>query len=209
MPDRPARSAQSPRHVHHLRRAAALAVLPLALLLAACGGGTSAKPDFSTSDAPPRWNPCDALDPALVMKSFGVSTKEHDGTPQAPDCRFVPLDKKAGEPAISANYQLTPMKLEQYWKAMHPNTKANVQRPKIALADDARIVVDHTKKVLAITGFVQNGDLFQVVNVVDPAPYDLARDLAGTKAVLAALSKHADETGAGASASPTATATVK
>jgi hypothetical protein len=191
-----------------VRRGAALAVLPLVAVLAACGGGSSAKPAFP-SDTPPLWNPCDALDPALVQKSFGVRTKEEDGTASAPDCRFVPLNKKAGAPAISANYQLTPLKLEQYWKAMHPNAKADALHPRIALADDARIVIDHTKKLLAITGFVQNGDLFQVVNVIDPTPYDTARDIAGTKALLTALSQHADQTGAGVSPSATATVTEK
>lgn len=190
-----------------VRRGAALAaVLPLAAVLAACGG-SSAKPAFP-SDSPALWNPCDALDPALIHRSFGVQTKESDGTPSAPDCRFVPVDQKHDKFALTANYQLTALDLETYWKSMHPNAQADTRRPSIALADDARIVVDHTSKLLAITGFVQNGDLFQVVNVVDPVPYDRARDLAGVEAVLTALSQHADETGAGASASPTATETV-
>ncbi|HJQ04106.1 MAG TPA: hypothetical protein VJ872_01570 [Nocardioides sp.] len=182
-----------------------LALLPLAALLAACGGG-SAKPAFS-SDAPALWNPCDAIDPALVHRSFGVQTKESDGTPSQPDCRFTPVDQKSDSFALTATYQLTPIDLETYWKAMHISTKANVQRPKIALADDARLVVHYTTKLLTITGFVQNGDLFQVVNIVDPAPYDVPADTAGVEAVLTSLSKHADETGAGVSPSATATVT--
>lgn len=192
-----------------VRRGAALALLPL-VTLAACGGGGGPKPTFPSgaSDRPALWNPCDALDPALVLKAFGSRTTEHDGTANAPECRFVPVNKKSGAVALTANYQLTPIDLETYWKSMHPNTKAHVLRPKVALADDARVVVDRTRKLLAVTGFVQNGDLFQVVNVLDPAPFDEARDLKGTEALLAALSKHADETGAGVSPSATATATV-
>ncbi|GAB3852755.1 hypothetical protein GCM10028801_04230 [Nocardioides maradonensis] len=184
----------------------ALALLPLAALLAACGSGGSTKPAFS-SDAPALWNPCDAIDSALVHRSFGVQTKESDGTPTQPDCRFTPADPKADKFALSANYQLTPIDLQAYWKAMHLSSKADVRRPRIALADDARMVVHYTTKLLTITGFVQNGDLFQVVNVVDPAPYDVRRDTAGVEAILTSLSQHADETGAGVSPSATATVT--
>lgn len=188
-------------------RKTALALLPLAAVLAACGSG-SAKPTFS-SDAPALWNPCDAIDSALVHRSFGVQTKENDGTPSQPDCRFTPVDPKADSFALTATYQLTPIDLQTYWKAMHFSKKANVQRPKIALADDARMVVHYTTKLLTITGFVQNGDLFQVVNVVDPAPYDVRRDTTGVEAVLTSLSQHADQTGAGVSPSATATVTEK
>ncbi|HWU21571.1 MAG TPA: hypothetical protein VN088_08600 [Nocardioides sp.] len=183
------------------------ALLPLALLLTACGGGGSgAKPAFP-SDTPALWNPCDALDPALVHRSFGVQTKEDDGTPSQPNCSFTPIHRKTDKFAVSANYQLTPFDLQAYFKAMHLSKKADVRRPTIAQADDARMVVHYTTKLMTITGFVKNGDLFQIVNVVDPAPYTVQRDVAGTEAVLTALSKHADETGAGASASPTATVT--
>jgi hypothetical protein len=194
--------------MHHLltRWTATAAVLPLTLALAACGSDDGgAKPTFP-SEAPALWNPCDSLDAALVLKAFGSRTKEQDGTPTQPDCRFVPVDKKAGDPAVTANYQLTAFDLDTFFKSMHAKKTADVRTPTIALADDARIVVDHTKKLLAITGFVQNGDLFQVVNVLDPTPYDESRDVAGVETLLTALSKHADETNAGASASVTATA---
>jgi len=153
------------------------------------------------SDKPALWNPCDALSPALIEQELGPRTRELDGTPTAPDCRFVPLDKKAGDPVVSANYQLTPGNLGQYWKAMGQQKTADVTRPKIALADDARVVTSVKGHQLAVTGFVQNGDLYQVINIVDPAPYDKARTEKGIEALLTALSKHADETNAGASAS--------
>lgn len=185
----------------------ALALLPLALALTACGGGSGAKPAFS-SDSPALWNPCDALDSALIHRSFGVQTKEDDGSPTQPNCAFTPVDRKTDKFALNANYQLTPIDLQAYFKAMHLSKKADVRRPQIALADDARMVVHYTTRLMTITGFVKNGDLFQIVNVVDPAPYAVQRDVAGTEAVLTALSQHADETGAGASATPTATVTV-
>lgn len=183
-----------------------LALLPLALLLAACGGGGSAKPAFP-SDTPALWNPCDALDPALIHRSFGVQTQEDDGTSSQPNCAFTPVHRKTDKFALNANYQLTPVDLQTLWNSMHLSKKADVRRPSIAQADDARMVVHYTTKLLTITGFVQNGDLFQVVNVVDPAPYATQRDVAGVETVLTELSKHAAQTGAGVSPSPTATVT--
>ncbi|GAB2979429.1 hypothetical protein [Nocardioides montaniterrae] len=188
------------------RWVAAAAALPLTLTLAACGsdgGDASARPTFPTQ-APALWNPCDALDAAMIDKAFGAHVKEADGTPTAPDCRFVPVDPKAGDPALNANYQLTPLDLDTYWKHMGIG-KAKVRSPKIALADGAKIVVDERKSQLYVSGFVQNGDLFQVINLVDPAPYDKARAITGIQAVLTALSKRADKAGAGVSPSATPT----
>ena len=46
-----------------------------------------------------------------------------------------------------------------------------------------------------MTGFVANGDLIQSVNIVDPAPYDEEKILAGVRATLTVLSEHAVESG--------------
>lgn len=186
------------------RWAAAAAVVPLGLALAACGGGSTDAHPAMPSQTQPLWNPCDALSPAMIQQELGPRTKEMDGTPTTPDCRFVPLHKNAGDPVVSANYQLTAGNLDQYWKAMGQEKSADVTKPKIALADDARVVTSEHGHQLAVTGFVQNGDLYQVINIVDPAPYDKARTEKGIAALLTALSKHADETGAGASASASA-----
>ena len=63
--------------------------------------------------------------------------------------------------------------------------------PTIEGADDARIVVNAYRKDLGVTGFVANGDLIQSVNIVDPAPYDEEKILAGVQATLAVLAEHA------------------
>ena len=39
-------------------------------------------------------------------------------------------------------------------------------------ADDTRLVVDSDAQQLYVSGFVQNGDLIQTVDAVDPKPYD-------------------------------------
>jgi hypothetical protein len=178
-----------------VRRAAALLVVP-ALTLAACGDDeVGAKPE-QPSETPALWNPCDALDVAFVKKHFGATTTENDGTPTSPDCRFAPAES-SGEPVLQANYQQYGGTLDELWEQMGQPVKADVREPEVPGADAARIVVSVVKKQLYVTGFVQNGFLFQVVNLVDPAPYDKERDVRGVTATLAALSQHAAKSGAG------------
>lgn len=174
--------------------AAALTLLPL--VLTGCGGDeVGAKPDLP-SETPALWNPCDALDAAFVKEQFGSTTTEHAGTPTSPECRFAP-EKDSGQAALTANYQLFGGTLDDFWKAMGQTTGADVREPRVPSADDARIVVDATKDQLYVTGFVQNGNLFELVNLVDPAPYDEKRAVRGMTATLVKLSDHADTFGAG------------
>ncbi|HWJ66876.1 MAG TPA: hypothetical protein VNT31_09375 [Nocardioides sp.] len=182
MPDpRPVRS----------RLLAATAVVPLTLL-AACGEDeVGAKPDLP-SETPALWNPCDALDTAFIKQQFGATTTKHAGSPTSPECRFAPATD-SGEPALTANYQLFTGSLDEFFATMGQADDADVRQPTVPGADDARIVVAAEKDQLYVTGFVQNGALFEVVNVVDPAPYDEALIVRGVRATLAALSAHADE----------------
>lgn len=172
-------------------------LLAVAALVAGCGNDdVGAKPDLPT-ETPALWNPCDALDVAFVKAQFGATTTKNAGTPTAPDCRFAPA-KGSGQPALSANYQLFSGTLEEFWKRMGQPADADVRDPKVPGADAARIVVSAEKDQLYVTGFVQNGALFEVVNLVDPLPYDEARAVRGVTATLARLSAHAREKDAGA-----------
>ncbi|WP_435770325.1 hypothetical protein [Nocardioides sp. SYSU DS0651] len=174
---------------------AALAALP-ALVLAACGGeDVGAKPDLPT-EPPARWNPCDALDSAFVEKNFGSVAEERNGTPTKPDCRFAP-EEESGEPVVTANYILFPGKLEDAWESMGQSPDADVREPRIDGADAARIVVAVEQDQLYVTGFVQNGDLIQQVDVADPAPFAKAQVVAGVRTTLARLSDHANAAGVG------------
>jgi hypothetical protein len=172
-------------------------VAALGVLLAACGGNDVAPKPTLPSSTGALWNPCDVLDTAFVKQEFGVAATKHAGTPTAPECRFTPNDQKSGQAAITANYLLFPGTLEDAWKTMGQPAEADVRKPRIAGADDARIVVDATKKQLYVTGFVQNGDLIQKVDIVDPAPYDEKRAVSGATAVLTRLSAHAAKSNAG------------
>jgi hypothetical protein len=164
------------------------------LLLGGCGGDDlGAKPDLPT-ETPPLWNPCDALDTHLIAKEFGSQTTEEHGTPTEPECRFKP-DAKSGDAVVTSSYTLFKGTLAEAWETMQPKKSADVRNPSIKDADDARVVVDVVKKQLYVTGFVENGDLIQNVNVVDPAPYDEQQVLAGVSAVLTVLSEHADANG--------------
>lgn len=179
-----------------MRRLLLAAVLP-ALLLAACGGedDVGTKPTFP-SDPPALWNPCDGLDAAFVNKAFGVKATKRAGSPQNPDCRFVPA-KGSGGPAVSANYQMFGGSLEEFFADMKAPADADVRTPDVPGADGARIVVSAEKDQLYVTGFVQNGFLYELVNVVDPAPYDEARVVRAVRATLERLTAHADDEGAG------------
>ena len=181
----------------------AAALLPT-LALAACGGDEKVGPKpHLPSETPALWNPCDALDAAFVKAQFGIDATEHAGTATKPECRFTPAEG-SGDAVITSNYLLFPGTLDQAWKTMGQQSTADVRTPTIEQADDARVVVNPTKKQLYVTGFVQNGDLIQQVDVVDPAPYDEKRVVRGVLATLTTLSTHAAKTGAGAdpSASP-------
>lgn len=173
-------------------KAAAVAAV-VGLLVSGCGGEDAGeKPDFSESEKPALWNPCDAIDAAFVKREFGSVAEEENGTPTQPECRFVPK-KSSGQPAVDANYLLFPGGIEAAWKTMGISKQAKVSEPRVPGADAARLVVNAGAKDLGVTGFVQNGELIQSVNVLDPAPYDRKRVIAGVRKVLAAFAKHAAE----------------
>ena len=165
-----------------------------ALLLAGCGDDDlGAKPDLP-SETPALWNPCDVLDARLIEKAFGSRTTEEHGTPTAPECRFKP-EERSGDAVVTSSYTLFEGTLAEAWDTMGQPDDASVTEPRISGADAARVVVDVVKKQLYVTGFVENGDLIQNVNVVDPAPYDEQVVLAGVRTVLTVLSQHADAAG--------------
>ncbi|NYI99317.1 hypothetical protein HNR19_000016 [Nocardioides thalensis] len=171
-------------------------LLLAALLLAGCGDDVAPRPDLPT-ETPALWNPCDALDAAFIERQFGTVATEEAGEPTAPVCRFVP-EERTGQPVIEANYLQFSGGLDQAWDTMGQPEDADVDDPVIAGADAARVVVDVVKKQLYVTGFVQNGDLIQSVNVIAPAPYDQKGVVTGVEQVLTRLSAHADRAGVGA-----------
>lgn len=162
----------------------------VALLLAACGEEVGDPPDFSESEPPARWNPCDAIDASFIKEHFGSDAEEKTGSPSKPECRFVPAEG-SGQPAIEANYLLYPAGLEETFAQMDLPDDATLQSPEIEGADDARLIINEDENHLVVTGFVQNGDLIQSVDVVAPSPHERARVVAGVEAVLTAFSEHA------------------
>jgi hypothetical protein len=188
------------------RRAAgvlAAGFAPLALVLAGCGEDEVAPKPELPSETPALWNPCDGLEADFVNRQFKATTEKNAGTPTKPDCRFVPT-QGTDEPVVSVNYQQFAGSLAEFWQAMGQPEDADVRTPTVPGADGARIVVATEKDQLYVTGFVQNGFLFEVVNVVDPAPYDEKRVVRATEAVLEQLTAHADREGAGVPPSSTA-----
>lgn len=168
----------------------ALAAVPL--LVTGCGDGDG-PPPAAPSPTEALWNPCDALDAREVSKEFGGQVAEKDGTPTAPRCSFTPRAK--GDPVVDANYQLFPAGLEEAWRTMGRPKSATVTTPKVRGADDTRLVIDVDQDNLYVSGFVQNGDLIQTVDAVDPKPYDRRRIVRAVTWALGRLSDHANREG--------------
>lgn len=170
-------------------------LLVAALLLSGCGDDEAVgeKPDLP-DETPARWNPCDVLNARFIEQQFGSVTTEENGEPAAPECRFKP-EEKSGQPVVTASYLLFSGSLDEAWETMDQPANADVTEPGIEGADDARVVIDVESRQLYVTGFVENGDLIQNVNVVDPAPFDKQQVLAGVRATLTVLSQHAVDSG--------------
>lgn len=174
------------------------------LLLAGCADEPSEPPGPAATPSDPRgasptdtatpvWNPCDGLDADAIGRAVGVTLTVDRGDPGAPQCTLTPA---AGEgPTLDANYLVFPAGLDAAWRTMGAPTDGTVTEPRIAGAESARLVVAATAEGLAVTGFVQNGELIQVVNAVDPRPYDRAAVLRGVRLTMTQLS-------AGAAAGP-------
>lgn len=185
-----------------MRRSLVPAVVPA--VVAACLLGLTAcsddEPDEPTAsrtplptDAPDLWNPCDGLDASAVSQAFGTTFDTRTGTPEAPLCSFTP--QAEGDPALDVNYQLYPGTLDDLMESFGVLTEGattKVTTPKVPQADDVRMIVDVTDDdTLAVTAFVQNGDLVQVVNALDPAPFKRDRVVRGVRSVITALATHA------------------
>lgn len=171
------------------------AVLAAGLVLVGCssnGSSDDSPPAATPSAAVDLWNPCDGLTAARVGKALGTAVRMRTGTPDAPRCAFVPVTK--GAAATTVTYTSFAGGLEAAWATMG-HIEGSVSQPKVAGSDDARLVVNTRRKAVAVTGFVQNGALIQVVNVVDPRPYDREVAVAAGTLIMRDLSAHADDAG--------------
>lgn len=181
-------------HRSRRRLATLLGALTLAGTLAACGGDAPTTDPAAAVPTTPLWNPCDGLSAEGVGGVLGAEVTMDAGRPASPRCAFAPAEE--GGAAIDANYVLFPAGLDEAWDTMG-TLDGTVTNPAIALADDARIVVNTQDESLLVTGFVQNDDLIQVVNLVDPAPYDRTVGLRAVRQVMTDLSAHAQDSALG------------
>ena len=165
-------------------------LLLVGLVAAGCSDDPSPAvvPPSATGSPTALWNPCDGLDAAAVGKILGGPVTKDDGEPSAPRCAFTP--KREDGAALNANYRLVPEGLDAAWDTLGPVAGRQIDLV-VPGADDARMVVKFAQDSLLITGFVQNGDLIQVVNLVQPAPFDRDVAVRAMRTVLADLSAHA------------------
>lgn len=177
-----------------IRRPGLLLAVAGLLALAACSEGEDPATQPAPSATPALWSPCDGLDTRQVDRALGISSSEpSDGGGTAATCRFTP--RTEGGPVLDANYLLFPDGLDAAWQTMGDFEGATVTEPDVAGADDARLVVTADADQLYVSGFVQNGELIQTVDVVDPQPYSRSEVSGGVRQVLAQLSEHAADSG--------------
>ena len=163
-----------------------VALVAALFLLAACSGDDdpTAQPTATPTEA--LWNPCNALDLDDVSAWFGGEFTEEVGTATAPICAFTPTAE--GGPAVDANYLLVPGGLDAVFESMTDLDPDDVADVAVPGADAAKVVVDFDDTQLFVTGFVQNDDLIQTVDVVDPKPYDQQRVVRSVRSILARFS---------------------
>ncbi|WP_028659744.1 hypothetical protein [Nocardioides insulae] len=148
-------------------------------------------PESDASQSKP-FNPCDGLKVGPVSKALGAELTLDTGTEDAPRCALVPVED--GGAAFTLNYLFFAGSLEEAWQTMDLEG-GTVTRPHIPGTADARLVTNRTKDNYVVTGFIENGDLIQTVDAVDPRPYDVAGVDAAVTEILTQLSAKAPDTG--------------
>jgi len=184
-----------------------LTVLPalaaLALTLGACGGGSEPSADGSgtpSASASPSasapaghgsgddaFNPCDALDAGPVSRALGAEVSVQA---DASRCALVPARK--GDPVMQLNYSIFPAGLAAAWDTMKIPA-GEVRTPRIAGAEDARVVVNRRDDAYLVSAFLQTGSLIQSVNATALAPYAAGKVDAAVTVVLEQLAAGAPD----------------
>lgn len=148
------------------------------------GASPSASPSASAS-AEPDINPCDGIDADAVARALGAALRKETGTVNSPRCALLPV--KEGGPTFEMSYLWFDQGLEAAWRTMQVPA-GQVSRPRVAGADDARVVVNASPKAYAVSAFLQNGALIQTVNALALPPYDGPRVRRAVQVLLTQLS---------------------
>ncbi len=188
-----------------VRRALLAAVLLVTTAVSACSADdapadpTGPATDADSAAAAPQeagWNPCSGLDVETVSTLFAATYSTRLGTPDAPTCTFAP--QTDGDPVVDVNYQTYPGSLGELldtFGAQEVPGRTQVTAPRVPGADDTRLIVDSGTDTLAITGFVRNGLLVQILNLLDPRPYDRDQLLRASRRLMADLAANAETSG--------------
>lgn len=148
-------------------------------------------PEASPSAVEPAWNPCSGLRPAAISRALGTEVTIETGTVSTMRCALIPTVD--GDPTLDVNYAWMGLPLDAMIDQMGVDAAATVTSPRIVEADGARLIVNRQDRALAVSGFVQNGDLIQTVNAFALAPYDAAAVVTATRVVLTQLSQAAPD----------------
>lgn len=175
-----------------MRNAALVMVITGTLLTGCSGDSTEPTSPTSTADTDPTpatFNPCDGLSAEQVSEELGVEVTMDDGSAASPRCAFNPGVE--GAPVLDANYSLFPGGLDAVFSSLTELDRKAVQKVNVPGADAARIVTDFDDRQLFLSGFVQNGDLIQTIDLVAPQPYDQQQLTRGVRQILGDLSQYA------------------
>ncbi len=167
------------------------------VLLTGCtsdGPDPAAPTDAASAQAAPEiFNPCDGLVAEEVAETLGAEVTMDDGSAASPRCALNPATQ--GGPVLDANYSIFPDGLDAVFAQMTDLDPGAVREIEVPGADAARIVTDFDESQLFLSGFVQNGDLIQTIDLVAPKPYDQQRLTRGVRLILGEFSAHAQEVG--------------
>lgn len=164
--------------------AAAVSSAPPASVSTSAGTSGGASPSASAS-AEPDINPCDGIDADAVSRALGAVLRKETGTVNSPRCALLPV--KEGGPTFEMSYLWFDQGLEAAWRTMQVPA-GQVSRPRVAGADDARVVVNASPQAYAVSAFLQNGALIQTVNALALPPYDGPRVRRAVQVLLTQLS---------------------
>jgi hypothetical protein len=179
-------------------RGTSVGALALLLLLAGCGSGDPDPESGPAADAVATpagadpattpWNPCADLGAGSIGTALAARVTEETGSADAPRCAFLPVEK--GGPTLNVTYLWYDGGFDEAWASMG-RIDGTVTDLDLAGADDARLVVNATRRAVLVTGFVKVGTLIETVNAVQLAPYDRGAVTGATTRVLRTLVRHA------------------
>lgn len=177
------------------RLAAVVAVGLLGAVLAGCSDddastppeGASTQTSFPTSEARAVPDPCAALPAEEVATLVGVDAVEPtpDGAESYRGCSYT--DLATDVVVLTTTLYASDADFEAVWQSVVGSIEADTTEVTVPGADGARLITAAQEESLAISGVAAANGVVDQVNLLVPAPYDLAAQTAAVTTVLERL----------------------